>query len=288
MTSEIAHNLKRTIHDICASDFLDPDEFDPHGLSPTKLEQYMSNSHHRLQVIKSKFEELGYIIEEDKFDYGGFDAINAIFKRDGNSDGEIWITAHHDYCAGLGAEDNASGLSIMLEIARYFKDSEIGKKLVFASFDLEEPGLQGSEHYAKNLPKNKLDKIKYMINLECLGSGKDVVVCKSVSAARSDPALVESLLGAASSSGYQFIAEDFDFFIADHLSFVKRGVKSAEVCSLNHGAYKNYGGTVSHDRQDGSIAHTINDVPENIDAENMSKVCKTIIKFVEDYSSQSR
>ena len=85
----------------------------------------------------------------------------------------ILIGAHRDHFgeqAGLtfpGADDNASGTAVMLEVARHVtKEGKRPKRsMLFVSFDGEERGLLGSKHYV-NHPALPLDRTIAMINLD--------------------------------------------------------------------------------------------------------------------------
>lgn len=100
------------------------------------------------------------------------------------ADQTIIIGAHYDHLgyggsgslAGKsnvihhGADDNASGTTTILELARRFgamKDRQ-GRRLVFMTFSGEEMGLLGSAHYCKE-PVFPLDKTAAMINLDMVG-----------------------------------------------------------------------------------------------------------------------
>ncbi len=68
-----------------------------------------------------------------------------------------------------GADDNASGVSAVLELARMFSQNKATEKVnyIFALFAGEEDGLMGSKFMADHLPKNQ--NIKAMINLDMIG-----------------------------------------------------------------------------------------------------------------------
>lgn len=69
-----------------------------------------------------------------------------------------------------GADDNASGTTVVMELARRFgqqKDRQ-GRRLVFMTFSGEESGLLGSEFYCKN-PLFPHDKTAAMVNLDMVG-----------------------------------------------------------------------------------------------------------------------
>jgi Zn-dependent M28 family amino/carboxypeptidase len=81
----------------------------------------------------------------------------------------ILIGAHYDGVPGSpGADDNASGVAVLLELARYFQANPANRSLQLIAFDLEEYGLLGSEVYAKQMAKNQ-KKIHLMLALEMLG-----------------------------------------------------------------------------------------------------------------------
>ncbi|GIJ97212.1 hypothetical protein CAPN001_17810 [Capnocytophaga stomatis] len=70
-----------------------------------------------------------------------------------------------------GADDNASGVAALIELARYFAKPENNPKrsLIFIAFDAEEGGLHGSYHFVNNLEKNTLKNIKAMFNFDMVG-----------------------------------------------------------------------------------------------------------------------
>lgn len=69
-----------------------------------------------------------------------------------------------------GADDNASGVAGLIELARRFaaRPDRQGRRIVFASFSGEELGLFGSEHYCKD-PPFPLSETVAMLNLDMIG-----------------------------------------------------------------------------------------------------------------------
>lgn len=67
-----------------------------------------------------------------------------------------------------GADDNASGVSVMLELMRYYSLYPLRKTLVFVAFSGEEIGLCGSTAFLDNFPFD-LSSIDVMFNLDMLG-----------------------------------------------------------------------------------------------------------------------
>lgn len=113
-------------------------------------------------------------------------ARNVIGYLDNNAQKTIVIGAHYDHL-GLnehhnstlmnsqgqihnGADDNASGVSVVLELAKMFSQnkSKENANYVFALFSGEEDGLMGSKVFAENM-KTKYPEIVAMINLDMVG-----------------------------------------------------------------------------------------------------------------------
>lgn len=91
----------------------------------------------------------------------------------------IVVGGHLDHCgvnaAGdvfCGADDNASGTAVVLELAKWFSENEVKPKrsIMFMAFAAEEQGLLGSDYYVKN-PTIPLDKVITMFNFDCCGVG---------------------------------------------------------------------------------------------------------------------
>ena len=75
-----------------------------------------------------------------------------------------------------GANDNASGVASMLELARVFSMKKPQKRsIIFIAFAAEESGLEGSGYFVNHSPVN-LDNIHAMLNMDCVGHGDSVVV----------------------------------------------------------------------------------------------------------------
>jgi aminopeptidase YwaD len=81
----------------------------------------------------------------------------------------ILIAAHYDSIfQGPGADDNASGLAVLLEMAQAFAQEPARSPLRLVAFDLEEPGLLGSRAYAQHLAQSR-QPLRLMLSLEMLG-----------------------------------------------------------------------------------------------------------------------
>ena len=81
----------------------------------------------------------------------------------------ILIGAHYDGVPGTpGADDNATGVAVLLELATVFAASPLKYPVRLVAFDMEEYDRAGSFAYAKYL-KDKKQKLRLMLSLEMLG-----------------------------------------------------------------------------------------------------------------------
>src|SRR5690606_9977732 len=97
-------------------------------------------------------------------------------------DSFIVFTAHYDHVGGIGnqiyfpgANDNASGTAMLLSLAKYYSKPENRPKysILFIAFAGEEAGLLGSLHYVLKKPVKPLNHIKFLINLDMVGTGDE-------------------------------------------------------------------------------------------------------------------
>lgn len=83
----------------------------------------------------------------------------------------VMVGAHHDSVpGGPGANDDASGVSAVLELARVMANMPIDTELRFVTFGSEEKGLLGSYHYASTLSDTEADKIVAHFQMDMIGS----------------------------------------------------------------------------------------------------------------------
>ncbi|CAN5899948.1 hypothetical protein BH11BAC4_BH11BAC4_19870 [soil metagenome] len=105
--------------------------------------------------------------------------ICAFVKGTAKPDSFIFITAHYDHLGGLGkdtyfpgANDNASGVSLLLNLAHYYATHPQSYSIAFVLFAGEEPGLLGSKYYTEN-PLVPLKRIRFLINTDLAGTGDE-------------------------------------------------------------------------------------------------------------------
>lgn len=90
----------------------------------------------------------------------------------------VILSAHYDHLGKMGeaifpgANDNASGSAMLLCLADYFSKNQPKYNVVFIAFGAEEAGILGSKYYVDN-PFFPLDQIRFMLNLDILGTGDE-------------------------------------------------------------------------------------------------------------------
>ncbi|HUL36206.1 MAG TPA: M28 family peptidase [Thermodesulfobacteriota bacterium] len=135
----------------------------PHEGYP-KLEQ-------AAQYIKNEFLKTGLEVKEDCFEWEGRSYKNIVAEKKGRiSPGRVLILgAHYDTVPGSpGADDNASAVGVLLEIARNIESVSLEMTVRLIAFTLEEYGYLGSSQYVGSLKKGK-EEILGMISLEMVG-----------------------------------------------------------------------------------------------------------------------
>ncbi len=110
-----------------------------------------------------------------------FDAANvcAMVKGTEKPDSFIFITAHYDHLGGMGSEtyfpganDNASGVALLLSLAKYYAAHPQKYSIGFILFAAEEIGLLGSKYYTEH-PIVPLKNIRFLTNTDLAGTGED-------------------------------------------------------------------------------------------------------------------
>lgn len=116
---------------------------------------------------------------ENKF-IPNFEAANicGLVKGTKFPDSILIITAHYDHLGGMGADtyfpganDNAAGVATLLSLAKYYAANPQPYSIGFICFAGEEAGLLGSRFFVEN-PLIPLSKIKFLINLDLVGTGE--------------------------------------------------------------------------------------------------------------------
>lgn len=120
--------------------------------------------------IEKELGSYGLNVESDYFSYRGKSFRNIVGRRSAQQgDSLIILGAHFDSVEGTpGADDNASGVAVLLESARLLSRVRTRSQLLFCAFNLEELNMIGSAYFAKKL-KAAGAKVEAMISLEMVG-----------------------------------------------------------------------------------------------------------------------
>ena len=244
--------------------------------------------------IIDKFMEYGVrkrgILYEQDFICKGKKGVNIIGEIESAEAGGdyIIICAHYDHLGMIGsrfypgANDNASGVAALLELARVFgrlKESGNGVKsnLIFIAFDGKEADMAGSRHFARNLKINP-GRIKYVINIDQIATtaspphkNREYLLVLGIDAVkpwvRERLELCNRLSGLDMDIDYTYYGSKkfYDIFyrLSDHYSFTSLGIPSLMfTCGIDADTYKT------------------TDTPDKIDYQILTKRIRLIYRFI--------
>jgi hypothetical protein len=164
-----------------------------------------------------------------------------------------------------GADDNASGIAVLLELARILSQNlKPERTVVFVAFTGEEAGLRGSQHYVKHADRFPADKVMGMVNFDTVGHlGNQKLVVIGTGSARE---WVHVFRGAGYVTGVPIDSVSTDFGSSDQKSFLDAGVPAVQFFT---GAHLDY--------------HRPTDTVDKIDAAgliNVAKVAREVIEYL--------
>ena len=123
------------------------------------------------QYLQREFSRIGLEVEEDSFQWEGKTHKNILAVKRGKilPDRVVILGAHYDTVPGSpGADDNASAIAVLLEVARNIQMISLGSTLKLIAFGLEEYGYVGSLHYVERA-RREGEEIRGMLSLEMVG-----------------------------------------------------------------------------------------------------------------------
>ena len=181
----------------------------------------------------------------------------------------------------IGANDGASGVAVILELARIMGENppSIGVNLVL--FDGEDMGVrgenetfcQGSRYFAKNLP---IPKPNEAINLDMVGDKQLVLPIERYSL-EFHPELVRYLWDRARDLGLDAFEGRVDYAIYDdHVPLYEiAGIPSIDIIDFKYpNSYANFW-------------HTLDDIPENCSAESLRQVGRLMVDYIYNRVNQN-
>lgn len=142
-----------------------------------------------------------------------------------------------------GADDNASGIAVMLELARHIAAKwQPERTIIFIAFTGEEAGLIGSRHYLAHAKQYPVEKMTAMLNLDTVGRlNHHPVTVFGTGTARE---LVHIFRGASFVTGIPVNSVQDDFGSSDQAAFIQAGVPAVQFFATAHEDYHAPGDTI--------------------------------------------
>jgi hypothetical protein len=186
----------------------------------------------------------------------------------------VIVTAHLDSinlqdgpsAPAPGADDNASGSTGVLEIARAFKDHRGTHDLRFILFGGEEQGLFGSKHYVATLSAVEQSSIEAVVNMDMVGSLNSASRSVLLEGAPLSQAVIDGLADAAASYTQLTVETSLHPFASDHVPFIDSRIPAVL--------------TIEGADNANSTVHSANDKLEHIDVELLLEILRMNIGFV--------
>ncbi|WNM18055.1 M28 family peptidase [Flavobacterium capsici] len=135
-----------------------------------------------LDWIKNKYISYGYTasqMQEYSFTNGAYTCKNLVLTKIGTVHPNTFVIlcGHYDTITGTGTNDNGSGTTILLEVARLLQNIPTEYSIKFINFSGEEDGLIGSQNFVSNVVNSTTPKmdIKLVFNIDEVGGRANMV-----------------------------------------------------------------------------------------------------------------
>lgn len=182
------------------------------------------------------------------------------------------VSSHYDHlgiCGEnifYGANDNASGTAMVLNLMRHFKQNPPECSVVFIFFDAEENNLLGSFFYADN-PLLPLENIEYFVELDMIGDNGNNINCQIADNGEAGLEYLNKINSELADPFDALIRHGLDDY-ADHYPFALKGVPAIYI-EVDGDTNKNY--------------HSPRDTYENYSSRNYERLFTMVSRFVEEY-----
>ncbi len=156
-------------------------------LERTKLTQHLSQSYNDYGILRIKADKItrknrkiNVEIDHRFIQKQNSQNIIGMVKGEKHPDSIIIVSAHYDHLGTMGKEvyfpganDNASGTAMLLNLAYHYTHKEVpNKTIVFMLFGAEEVGILGSKHFIEH-PLFPLENINFVLNMDIMGTGDE-------------------------------------------------------------------------------------------------------------------
>lgn len=183
------------------------------------------------------------------------------------------FTAHYDHlgkigddCYFPGANDNASGVAVILDLAKYYAENPSDYSIAFVFVSAEEIGLLGSTYAAEN-PLIELSDVKFLFNLDMCGTGSGGIALIN---GKKEIRASEHMISINSDKRYfNEIRIGGESCNSDHCPFVMKGVPAFFIFTFGC-EYNEY--------------HTIQDNGNNLSFTKHLDLCNILKDFISTYN----
>ena len=242
------------------------------GLQPKGTNNYFQTFSFRPKT--DPHQAVNYTVKDGDSTITGTNVIGYI---DNKAEHTIIIGAHYDHL-GLGAEgslhrgetaihngadDNASGVAVLLNLASKLKDVNTKNNYLFMAFSGEEMGLLGSNYFVKN-PTIDTKKANYMINMDMVGRlKKDSTL--AVYGVGTSPMLKQTLK--AHNTSFKLVQKESGVGPSDHTSFYNADIPVLHFFTGQHEDYHKPGDDIEKLNYEGmqTISNYIFEVITDLD-----------------------
>ncbi len=233
-------------------------------------------------MIADKLESFGWNVSFQNFTYKEVQCVNIIGQWNSQSNSPIVLGAHYDTRppgasdpgSGVGANDGASGVAMLLELADILPE-ESRSLVEIVLFDAEDSGgisgwdwIQGSTYYVSQLNNERRNSINAMVLLDMVGD-----INLQLPRERSSTASLQSHIWMiAEELGYNatFIDSYRGPIIDDHRPFLDAGIPAVDLIQVPFPPYW----------------HTLEDTPDKCSAESLEIVGDVLEVFVVEQASE--
>lgn len=175
---------------------------------------------------------------------------------------------HGDSLVHNGADDNASGVAVMIQLAELLKNQQLQKDILFIGFSGEEEGLWGSNYFSKN-PTIDLSKVSAMINMDMVGKLDEQKVL-AIHGTGTSPSW-EAMLNKVNSDSIPLLFRPSGVGPSDHTSFYLQDIPVLHFFTGQHEDY-----------------HKPTDDSEKLNYEGMAKIALMIERIVGELNTADK
>jgi Zn-dependent M28 family amino/carboxypeptidase len=165
-----------------------------------------------------------------------------------------------------GADDNASGIAVMLDLINKLKKKNTNNNYLFMAFSGEEMGLLGSNYFVKN-PTIDTKSVSYMINMDMVGRLKDSAL--AVYGTGTSPAFKQTLK--SQNNNFKLIQKESGVGPSDHTSFYLADIPVLHFFTGQHSDY-----------------HKPSDDVETLNYDGMELVSNYIFNIISDLNDNGK